>query len=265
MMTKNWGQDAYEPGGTLWWEIETLPGQKRPFGDEPRIAAFLANNYEVGDVFTTTELRNAITRKGVKNSAEHFQRRIRQLRSVRDGWQLTGWQDDRTLGQEQYRIDKIGWHPGLGPRPKDDGVITDKVRAEVLKRDGSRCQMCGAGDGEPYPGEPHTTAKMTIGHLLPYARGGSARPGNLRVECQRCNEPRRAEGDNPDTPDEIWSLVRTLKTADLRRLSAWVAQGYRGRDKIDELYDRIRKLAPADRDDVVGRIGSALGGGATRQ
>jgi len=254
------GPEAYAPNGVLWWELETWPNSSMTYGDERRIAAYLACNFAVGDIFTTDQLRRALGTKGERNTAEHFQRRIRELRLDRDGWKITSWSDDRTLEREQYRLDFVGWHPGRGPRAKDPNKISKKLRNAILARDGSRCQVCGVGDGEPYPEAPDELAKMTIGHVVPGARGGKAVPGNLRVECSWCNEPKRSEGIDPPSADEMWTIVRSLKTADLRRLDSWLAQGHRGRDRVDEVYDTVRKLAPEHREELVRRVSDALGG-----
>src|SRR4051812_23288321 len=57
--------------------------------------------------------------------------------------------DDRTLPVGTYRLEKKGWHPGLGEREKEDGISNGK-RRRVIERDGRRCVVCGVGSGEPY-------------------------------------------------------------------------------------------------------------------
>ncbi|CAM3165229.1 hypothetical protein DFJ75_3065 [Williamsia muralis] len=255
-----YGPEAYASDEVLWWDLEKWPNSDRDYGDERRIAAYLACNRSVGDIFTTDELRGVLGTQGERNKAEHFQRRIRELRSARDGWKITSWKDDRTLQQEHYRLDVVGWHPGLGPRPKNANNISKKLRSAILERDGSRCQLCGIGDGEPYPGDPDQVAAMTIGHVIPGDREGLAEPGNLRVECRWCNEPKRSEGIDPPSAEEMWSIVRPLKTAELRRLNSWLVKGHRTRDRVDEVYDRIRKLAPEEKEKLEARIADALNG-----
>lgn len=250
---------AYAPNGELWWRLITEPNSKRRFGDEQRIAAYLASTKQPGDSFTTRELREAISRDGGPNTAEHFQRRIRSLRSTRDRWAIASYQDDRSLPAEHYRVDRIGWHPALGPRPKSSQSVSAKTRSLVLDRDGRRCVICGVGAGEPYP-ETGSPAVMTIGHIVPQARGGTSDPGNLQVECAHCNETKRAEGASPETFDAVWPVVRSLRTSDLQRISGWLAQGWRTRDKADEVYDRVRMLPTTDRDRVSNEIRRTLGG-----
>lgn len=201
-----------------------------------------------------SEWREQLGQGGTVNTKEHFQRRIRSLRSQRDGWQIASFQDDRTLAAEHYRVDKIGWHPALGPRPTDPQAVSARTRTIVLRRDGSRCQICGVGDGEPYPGQPDSTAVMTVGHVLSREYEGRSDLGNLRAECALCNEQLRSDGAKPESAEEVWKAVRKLSTASVMRLQQWLIAGHRTRDALDEAYDRLRKLAPADRDDLQQRI-----------
>jgi len=61
--------------------------------------------------------------------------------------------------------------------------IKPSIRFQVLKRDGYRCQMCGATaqDG----------AKLEIDHIHPVSKGGSNEPSNLQVLCRDCNAGKR--------------------------------------------------------------------------
>jgi hypothetical protein len=134
----------------------------------------------------------------------------------------------------------------LGDRAKNHQRPSKATRTKVLLRDGSRCQICGVADGEPYPDDPSRLAVMTVGHILAQDRGGSNEESNLRAEYAFCNEPLRAEGRNPDSLDELTSVLRTLKKDDRRRLNEWLTLGHRTRSSIDDLYDRARRL-PTDR------------------
>lgn len=57
--------------------------------------------------------------------------------------------------------------------------MTDSLRYDILKRDGFRCQLCGATakDG----------AKLHVDHIIPVSKGGKTVPSNLRTLCDRCN------------------------------------------------------------------------------
>lgn len=56
-----------------------------------------------------------------------------------------------------------------------------KIRFAVLKRDGYRCQLCGAAatDG------PHV--KLEVDHKHPRMKGGPNHDDNIWTLCQRCN------------------------------------------------------------------------------
>lgn len=256
----NYPSFAYAPNGELWWKLTRTPGKDSAYGDERKIAAYLASTKKVGDLVTTRELREQLApNPETPNTNEHLQRRLRSLRGERDGWVIASKKDDRSLPPEHYRIDKIGWHPGLGDRPPNRQVVSAKTRALVLTRDGSRCQVCGVGDGEPYPENPDRKAVMTVGHIVSQHFGGGNDRGNLRTECALCNEQMRSEGTQPESFEEVWSAVRSLSTPSLRRLNEWLAQGKRTRDALDETYDRIRKLRPDDTARVKQDLANLLG------
>lgn len=62
---------------------------------------------------------------------------------------------------------------------KERAKLTDSLRYDILKRDGFRCQICGAtaDDG----------VKLHIDHILPVSKGGLTVTNNLRVLCDKCN------------------------------------------------------------------------------
>lgn len=62
-------------------------------------------------------------------------------------------------------------------------LMTDALRYEVLKRDGFRCQICGATAADGY--------KLHIDHIIPVSKGGRTEMSNLRVLCERCNMGKR--------------------------------------------------------------------------
>lgn len=60
------------------------------------------------------------------------------------------------------------------------------TRQNIFKRDGYRCQYCGATDN------------LTLDHVIPKSRGGSSTWDNLVTACKTCNSKK---GDY--TPDEL--------------------------------------------------------------
>lgn len=57
--------------------------------------------------------------------------------------------------------------------------MSDSLRYNILKRDGFKCQICGATakDG----------AKLHVDHIVPVSKGGKTVDSNLRTLCDRCN------------------------------------------------------------------------------
>lgn len=248
--------EAYADNGVLWWDLEVHPGKKLKYGAERKIAAYLAFNLEVGDTFTMKDLRDRVGRESVPNSQEHLNRRLRKLRE--EGWILLSNKDDKSLNIGVYRIEQIGWHPGEGERPKADSISKSMERA-VFERDGYRCAICGIGRGEPYPGDPDTRAVITVGHRQARMYQGSTDDiENLETQCKIHNETVRADV-LPESVDEVLVDLRKLRKSELERLETWLGQGYRSRDRLDQIHDRIRTLSPAERSQVFTEVRKRLG------
>jgi len=62
--------------------------------------------------------------------------------------------------------------------------ISDKLRYEVMKRDGFRCVLCGASP------EWEDDVRLEIDHITPVSEGGMNVMSNLRTLCMRCNRGR---------------------------------------------------------------------------
>lgn len=250
--------EAYAPDGTLWWQLKTWPGKTRKLGDEIKIAAWLASTKFVGEQFTTEDIRIALGDGLEKNDKEHLQRRLRELRN-RDGWAIPSKKYDRTLPLGHYRLDFVGWHPHLGPRPKRTGGVSAKTKRIVIDRDGRRCQVCGIGANEPYPDRPNKVAVLTAGHITPGSFKGADDLSNLQAECSLCNEAIRSDTGRPETYEEVIGEFRLLKKTELERIHSWTAQGHRTRDKADAAYDRFRMLSPGDKIKIEAELKKMLG------
>ena len=239
--------EAYAPDGKLWWELDKLPGSKRPYGVERKLAAWLRFNKMIGETFTTKEARAAIGEpSGGPNEDEHFQRRLRQLRD-KDGWEIPSQKYDSSLENDQYRVDKYGWHPGCGEDRPRAATVSNKLKRIVFDRDGSTCMICGARGSEPRIDNPNKRVALTVGHVLSNNYGGAAVIQNLRTECSECNETVRSDMSKPESPDEIATAARGLAKADRVRLAMWVIADRYIRDQTEEVYDRYRMLAPGDK------------------
>lgn len=53
--------------------------------------------------------------------------------------------------------------------------------------------------------------------------------------------------------------VRRLKMQELTVLLNWLERGQRMRSRVDEVYDRARRLPASERDELVAKVGAMLG------
>jgi 5-methylcytosine-specific restriction endonuclease McrA len=250
--------EAYAPSGALWWRVGIWPGtKKRRFGVEPRLASWLHFNTKPGEIFTLRRLRKALGDIQGANTDEQFGRRFRRLRDF--GWVVLSGRDAHELGQDEYRIEQVGDPIWRGKSKRGQKVVSAKTRRRIFDRDGNRCLLCGVASGEPYPDRPGQRARLTIGHFVAGALAGPAEDANLRTECARCNEPVKEEARRGESAVELWPKIRGLKTADKTRLLRWLRNGYRDRDTIDKLFDQIRILPPAQRDEIRAKLERSVG------
>jgi len=64
-------------------------------------------------------------------------------------------------------------------RQQERNKMSTALRARIINRDNSRCQMCGSkvSDG----------VTLHVDHIVPVSRGGLTLDDNLRTLCQECN------------------------------------------------------------------------------
>ena len=72
-------------------------------------------------------------------------------------------------------------------KQRERALMTDRLRYEILRRDGFKCRICGAtaDDG----------VKLHVDHIKPVSKGGKTERNNLRTLCERCNLGKGAEYD----------------------------------------------------------------------
>jgi 5-methylcytosine-specific restriction endonuclease McrA len=251
--------DAHSPSGEPWWQLRIWPGKKKAkFGGEPKIAAWLMFNTKVGGIFTLKYLREALGGIGEPNDDEHLNRRLRKLRDY--GWTVHSGRDDANLKQDEYRLAIVGKPIWLGKAQFTKKTVSNKIRRQIIDRDGHRCVICGVGAGESYPGERGTRARLTVGHFVADSLRGPNYPANLRTECSRCNEPAKEESARSESAEELWPRIRGLGRADKARLLAWAENGQRDRDDVDRLFDQYRCLPAAQRDELRMKLAQAVKG-----
>ena len=62
-------------------------------------------------------------------------------------------------------------------------LMSDSLRYDVLRRDGFRCQICGATQKDG--------VRLHVDHIYPVSKGGRTEMSNLRTLCERCNMGKR--------------------------------------------------------------------------
>ena len=183
-------------------------------GSKEKIRQFLLAN--VGRVIESRELYEA---SGQKNQ---YGRRVRELRED-EGWQILTHNDDANLKPGQYLLKEMPQKGGLVFSRK----VSAKLRAEVLDRNGSTCQMCGI---TPYDIDPATgrKARMHLGHIVDKSLGGKDELPNLRTLCSTCNQG--AKNITQEKPSKIWLLsqVRRATLDDQRAVFEWLARKFKG-------------------------------------
>lgn len=77
------------------------------------------------------------------------------------------------------------------PRRK---AIPNRLRFEILRRDGHACRYCGAMAPD---------VKLTVDHVIPVALGGSDEPRNLVTACVDCNSGKTSTQPDSELVEDI--------------------------------------------------------------
>ena len=222
--------------------------QPRSMSSGARVATFIAGIGE-GNKFTKNSLTEAVP--GVAQA----DRRMRDLREM--GWVIDNYKNNPGLKPEEYLLRKIGTRIDLGePRPKTARKnISGPKRRRILERDGHACQICGVAAGMEYPGDPGTRALLTIGHIVPNARGGNDDDNNLRTECSRCGDQARDITVNPPSAEEVFTHAQNVGgQKEKRRLLAWMAAGRRTFDDTEKVFVEWGRLTAGQRLEVMQKL-----------
>ena len=163
----------------------------------------------MGRTVTTRELA---TVTGIASYA----RRIRELRQ--DGWPILTNNDTADLKPGEYRME-------CKPPPdtyRFSRSLSQRVRSEVLERNGYTCQMCGAAAGDPDEHDPRRKVRLHIGHIVDKSHGGTDKPSNLRALCSSCNEGAKNLAAEPPSHTWLLSQVRRASVDDQRAVLEWL-------------------------------------------
>lgn len=212
-----------------------------------KVAAFIASVGK-GNKFKKLALLEAVP--GVSQA----DRRMRDLRSM--GWVIENYKNNPTLNPDEYLLVSIGTRVDLGERPPASGrkSISGPKRRRILERDAYACQVCGTSAGEPFADDLSRRATLSIGHIVPVARGGNDDDANLRAECQRCNDEARDLSEDPPSAEEVLAWASRGSRKDKRLLYSWMAAGRRTISDQERTYIRWRQLPLSKREEVMAAL-----------
>lgn len=117
-----------------------------------------------------------------------------------------GWERSmRTLRDDGYILEYNGttkcycFPNGEPINPKrDNRYINNSLRAKIIIRDCSTCQMCGKNVRDDH-------IRVHIDHIVPLSWGGKTVLDNLQVLCSNCNEGKKnfVKSENPELMERI--------------------------------------------------------------
>lgn len=116
---------------------------------------------------------------------------------------------DRHNGESAKRRGEAAIRQRLSRKNRDEGVtgvprstIPRPFVRHVMERDGYACVYCGEQSSAAQ--EDSRKAVLSVDHIKPVTRGGSAAVENLACSCRKCNAEK-----NDRTPEE-WDLLPTF-------------------------------------------------------
>lgn len=165
-------------------------------GSKERIRRFLLAY--VGEVVASLQIRDAIG-----TEVSEWARRLRELRED-EHWPILSHNDSVDLKPGEYMFKQV-------PTEKKvvfHRAISAKLRAEVLDRNGSTCQMRGLCPGEIDPAT-RRKVRLHIGHVVDRNLGGRDELSNLRALCSSCNQG--AKNVTAEKPSSVWLLSQVRR------------------------------------------------------
>ena len=187
--------------------------KSRRISSTERIRQFLRDR--VGEVVTSQEIQEAA------GNVTEWARRVRELRSE-EGWKISSHNDRVDLRPGEYILEE---EP---PNRSDYSFakpISNRLRAEVLERNGYTCQMCGIGAGE-MDDELGRKARLHVGHIVDRSHGGQDTLSNLRALCSRCNQGAKNVAQEPPSHTWLMSQIRRATAEDQRKALEWLERKF---------------------------------------
>jgi len=114
-------------------------------------------------------------------------------------------------------------------------AVPKATRFQVLKRDGHRCQYCGASAPD---------VKLTVDHAIPSALGGDDKPSNLVAACVDCNAGKGASNPDNDLVERLSAESATYALAMANKTAAIVQRLKDERAYADRFFAHWEATAP---------------------
>ncbi len=178
-----------------------------------RIAVYLRAH--VGEIVTAKQLQEAA------GDVSEWARRVRELRDE-EGWAIATQHDSAKLRPGEYVLEYL---PAARRDVTFQRGISQRLRAEVLDRNGFTCQMCGKTPGDTDP-DTGRKVRLHVGHIVDKSLGGKDEASNLRTLCSTCNQG--AKNLTLEKPSSIWLLsqVRRAGVDEQRAVYEWLAKKF---------------------------------------
>ena len=141
-------------------------GSSRGSSSRDKLRTYILQN--IGRKIEAVELR------AVSGNASDWARRVRELRTL-EGYQILTHNDRSDLKPGQYLL----LDGKVATASKCE--ISKEIRAFVLSRDGSTCQLCGAVAAKPHPTDRTLRTQLLVACIIGKSEGGSDDPKNLRT------------------------------------------------------------------------------------
>ena len=178
-----------------------------------RIKAFFLAN--LGKTVSAKQLQKAAA------PVSEWARRVRELRDE-DGWPILSNNDSASLKPGEYILQSL---PPNTPHVSFRRMISQKLRAVVLDRNGFTCQWCGKAPGE-IDEETGRMVRLHIAHIVDKSHGGKDEAANLRTLCSTCNQG--AKNITLEKPTTLWLLtqVRRSSVGDQSAVLDWLRRKF---------------------------------------